>query len=239
MDIIIVGGRIEDERRIEQLGASTGIEFRFRHAPRVYSESAGDDGVGRSFSGRAPRAIVVAALDQPELGLRAVAAIRGDEALEHSALLVAVSLPEAVRLDPAGGFDDFVIAPFADEELYARLDAFEWRRDVQQSEGRLTVAGLVVDKAGHEVRLEGRPVRLTQKEFRLLTYLCERRGRVLTREQLLSRVWGNSYGGGLRTVDIHVRRLRAKLGAAFPLETLRGSGYKLRIDPITETALSA
>jgi DNA-binding response OmpR family regulator len=238
MDIIIVGGRSEDERRIRELGASAGVELEPRHAPYGLAGDAAEQ-LGRPFSARSPRAIVVVAQAAPELGLRVVAAIRGDAALERSALLLAVAPPETVRLDPAGGFDDFLIAPFADEELYARLEAFEWRRDLHQSEGRLTVAGLVVDKAGHEVRLEGRPVRLTQKEFRLLTYLCERRGRVLTREQLLSRVWGTSYGGGLRTVDIHVRRLRAKLGAAFPLETLRGSGYKLRIDPLPETALSA
>lgn len=238
MDIIIVGGRIEDERRIQQLGADAGITFRFRHAPGGYSESAAGEGAGEPHE-RGPRAVVVVAADRPEPALHALSVLRGDEALERTALLVAVGLSAAVRLHPSGGFDDFLVAPFADEELYARLDAFEWRRDVQQGGGRLTVAGLVVDKAGHEVRLEGRPVRLTQKEFRLLTYLCERRGRVLTREQLLSRVWGNSYGGGLRTVDIHVRRLRAKLGAAFPLETLRGSGYKLRIEPHTEAALSA
>jgi DNA-binding response OmpR family regulator len=86
----------------------------------------------------------------------------------------------------------------------------------------------VVDKAGHEVYVDGKPVQLTAKEFALLAYLCERRGKVLSREHLLARVWGNRYEGGPRTVDIHVRRLRAKLGSALPLETLRGSGYKLR-----------
>jgi DNA-binding response OmpR family regulator len=86
----------------------------------------------------------------------------------------------------------------------------------------------VVDKAGHEVYVDGRAVQLTAKEFALLAYLCERRGKVLSREHLLARVWGNRYEGGPRTVDIHVRRLRAKLGPALPLETLRGSGYKLR-----------
>ena len=69
---------------------------------------------------------------------------------------------------------------------------------------------------------------LTAKEFSLLAFLAGHRGRVFTREALLARVWGARYDGGPRTVDIHVRRLRAKLGAALPLETLRGSGYKLR-----------
>ena len=66
------------------------------------------------------------------------------------------------------------------------------------------------------------------REFALLSFLCDRRGRALTREQLLAKVWGARYEGGPRTVDIHVRRLRAKLGDDLPLETLRGAGYKLR-----------
>ena len=87
----------------------------------------------------------------------------------------------------------------------------------------------MVDQASHEVTKGGQPIALTAKEFALLVYLCERRGKVLSRDHLLARVWGNRYDGGPRTVDIHVRRLRAKLGDALPLETLRGSGYKLRM----------
>jgi DNA-binding response OmpR family regulator len=71
-------------------------------------------------------------------------------------------------------------------------------------------------------------VTLTAKEFALLAFLSGNRGRVFTRDALLARVWGARYEGGARTVDIHVRRLRAKLGDALPLETLRGAGYKLR-----------
>jgi len=89
--------------------------------------------------------------------------------------------------------------------------------------------GIMVDKAAQEVSVDGRPIQLTAKEFALLAYLCDRRGKVLSRDHLLARVWGNRYDGGPRTVDIHVRRLRAKLGEALPLDTLRGSGYKLRV----------
>jgi DNA-binding response OmpR family regulator len=132
------------------------------------------------------------------------------------------------RVDPAAGFDDFVMHPYVPEELYARIRALEWRRSEFASEERHKVGGIVVDKAAHEVLLNGRTVALTAKEFALLAYLCDRRGKVLTREHLLANVWGNRYEGGPRTVDIHVRRLRAKLGEALPLETLRGAGYKLR-----------
>jgi DNA-binding response OmpR family regulator len=94
----------------------------------------------------------------------------------------------------------------------------------------LELGALVIDRRAHEVRLDGQPVKLTAREFALLAFLSERRGQVLSREQLLEQVWGDRYHGGRRTVDVHVRRLRAKLHAHFPLETLRGVGYKFRSD---------
>ena len=79
-----------------------------------------------------------------------------------------------------------------------------------------------------EVTLDGRAVQLTAREFALLAFFAQNRDRMLRRDVLLARVWGARYEGGARTVDIHVRRLRAKLGDALPLETLRGAGYILR-----------
>lgn len=94
------------------------------------------------------------------------------------------------------------------------------------------IGALVIDRWGHDVRLEGRSVTLTAKEFALLTFLFEHRGRALSREQLLGAIWGPNYHGGRRTVDVHVRRLRAKLREYLPLDTLRGVGYRLSVaDP--------
>ena len=85
------------------------------------------------------------------------------------------------------------------------------------------------DLAAHEVTVDGRYVQLTQQEFALLRFLCQNRGRVYSRRQLLERVWGVDYYGSSRTVDIHVRRLRMKLGNAIgSLETVRGVGYKVK-----------
>ena len=92
----------------------------------------------------------------------------------------------------------------------------------------IKVGQLIIDRAAHEVVVDGRSIVLTAKEFALLSFLAQNRGRVFSRETLLARVWGARYDGGPRTVDIHVRRLRMKLGDALPLETLRGAGYKLR-----------
>jgi len=174
------------------------------------------------------RALVFEALDRPDLGIAALRALRKETLFDGVGAIVALTVGQLARLEPSSGFDDFVLHPYVPEELYARIRALEWRHSEFSTEERLKMGPLIVDKAAHEVVLEGRVIPLTAKEFALLAYLCERRGRVLSREHLLSRVWGNRYEGGPRTVDIHVRRLRAKLGDALPLETMRGSGYKLR-----------
>ncbi len=175
-----------------------------------------------------PRVLLFEALDRPDLAVAAFRAVRRESYFDNVGALVAVTVGQVARIDPAAGFDDFVLHPYVPEELYARIRLLEWRRSEFSTDERYKVGGIVVDRAAHEVTVDGRRITLTAKEFALLAYLCERRGRVLTRDHLLARVWGNRYDGGPRTVDIHVRRLRAKLGDALPLETLRGSGYKLR-----------
>lgn len=178
--------------------------------------------------GMKPRALVFEALDRPDLGIAALRSVRKEPTFDNVGALIAVTVGQVARIEPSSGFDDFVLHPYVPEELYARIRALEWRRSEFATEERYKVGSIVVDRPAHEVFVDGRPIPMTAKEFALLAYLCERRGRVLSREHLLSRVWGNQYEGGPRTVDIHVRRLRAKLGDALPLETLRGSGYKLR-----------
>ncbi len=176
----------------------------------------------------AVRAIVVEAGDRPDLAVSALRDVRREPALETTPAIVAVPARQVARVEPSSGFDDFIVIPFVPAELYARIRKLEWNRSEFLTEERLKVGGLVIDRAAHEVTLHGRPVVLTAKEFALLAFLATNRGRVFSREALLARVWGARYEGGARTVDIHVRRLRAKLGEALPLETLRGTGYKLR-----------
>src|SRR5580692_2502933 len=178
-----------------------------------------------------PRALLVEALDRPDLAMAALRALRREPRLENVGALLAVRGAQVARIEPSSGFDDFVIAPFVPAELYARIRLLEWRRSEFATEERMKVGSIVVDRAAHEVLLDGASVSLTAKEFALLAYLAAHRGKVVSRDELLRRVWGNRYEGGARTVDVHVRRLRAKLGAALPLETLRGSGYKLSEPP--------
>jgi DNA-binding winged helix-turn-helix (wHTH) protein len=152
-----------------------------------------------------------------------------DEGATARAIVIEAGAPRQIgRVEPASGFDDFIVMPCPPSELYARIKQLEWKRSEFATEERVKVGRIVVDRAAHEVLVDGRAIVLTAKEFALLAFLAQNRGRVFSRESLLARVWGGRYEGGARTVDIHVRRLRMKLGDAFPLETLRGAGYKLR-----------
>jgi DNA-binding response OmpR family regulator len=180
------------------------------------------------------RALVIEALDRPDLAAAALRAFRREPRLEQVGAIVAIGESQVARLEPSLGFDDFVLAPYVPSELYARIRQLEWKRSEFANEERLKIGTLVIDRSAREVLVDGRAIALTVKEFSLLLFLCEQRGKVKSREQLLARVWGSSYEGGARTVDIHVRRLRAKLGTAFPLQTLRGAGYKLKYEPDSE-----
>jgi len=127
------------------------------------------------------------------------------------------------------GADDYVTKPFAVKEVLARLRAV--LRRVPGGESEVLEDGpLRLDLASREVSVEGAAVTLTRKEFDLLADLLRHRGRVLTRERLLERVWGYDYPGETRTVDVHVRRLRQKLGPAAEarIETVVGVGYRYR-----------
>jgi DNA-binding response OmpR family regulator len=178
--------------------------------------------------GAQARAIVIEAGERPDLAVAALRAVRRTDELAAAPAIVAVSPRQIARVDPASGFDDFIVTPCTPVELYARIRQLEWKRSEFATEERVKVGPLVIDRAAHEVIVDGRTVVLTAKEFALVAFLAQNRGRVFSRETLLARVWGARYEGGPRTVDIHVRRLRMKLGDALPLETLRGAGYKLR-----------
>jgi DNA-binding winged helix-turn-helix (wHTH) protein len=177
-----------------------------------------------------PRALVFEALDRPDLAVAALRNVRREPSFDNVGAIVAVTVGQIIRIDPTSGFDSFVLYPYVPEELYARIRGLEWRRSDFATDERYKIGDIVIDRAAHEVSVDGRSVQLTTKEFALLAYFCERRGKVLTRDHLLARIWGARYDGGERTVDIHVRRLRAKLGGSLPLDTLRRSGYKLRCE---------
>ena len=125
-------------------------------------------------------------------------------------------------------FDDFCLSPFQPRELEARLKHLYWRSGRGTRPELIEYGPLVLNLETYQAAITGRPLDLTYMEYELLKFLSTHPGKVFTRETLLSRVWGYDYYGGARTVDVHVRRLRAKLGEehATLIQTVRSVGYR-------------
>ena len=128
------------------------------------------------------------------------------------------------------GADDYVAKPFSPSELIARVRAVLRRSKPSTTADLLTYAGIVMDLSSHRVLRDGRPIHLGPTEFRLLRFLMERPGRVYSREQLLDAVWGRDIYVEVRTVDVHIRRLRKALNGPSDVDlirTVRSAGYAL------------
>ncbi len=149
---------------------------------------------------------------------------------EAGIVLMAIVPPEQLdRITPDLGIEDFVVAPSSAQELIRRIERALWRRHGIDSENFVRCGDLAIDLSNYRVTVDGEALVMTFKEYELLRFLAMNAGRVFTREQLLNRVWGYDYFGGARTVDVHIRRIRAKIeirGHAF-IETVRNVGYRL------------
>src|SRR5688572_13411654 len=181
---------------------------------------------------RRPPDLVVLDLMLPELdGLMICQAMRTDpQTAAIPVIMVTARGDEAARITGLElGADDYVTKPFSPKELTARVTALLRRVTRTPATGDVLRYGpIAIDVDRHAVTVGGEEVRLTAKEFLLLQYLLQHRGRVLSRDLLLTDVWGYQYTGGTRTVDVHIRRLREKVPVlADAIETVKQFGYKL------------
>jgi two-component system, OmpR family, alkaline phosphatase synthesis response regulator PhoP len=164
-------------------------------------------------------------------GLDVCRALRADpKTAAIPIIMVTAKIEESDRISGLElGADDYVSKPFSPNELMARVRAMFRRTQRADVEGReLHYGPITMEIATHVVAVDGREVKLTAKEFLLLRYLLQHRGRVLSRDLLLADVWGYSYAGGARTVDVHIRRLREKIPPLVQsLVTVKQFGYKL------------
>ena len=125
------------------------------------------------------------------------------------------------------GVDDYMSKPFSPKILVARVEAILRRTNSNTEEGTIEAGGIVMDKAAHSVTIDGKSIDLSFKEFELLTYFMENKGIALSREKILNNVWDYDYFGDARTIDTHVKKLRAKMGDKGDLiKTIWGMGYK-------------
>ena len=199
----------------------------------VHVVPAGDQAL--AYIRNHPVDVVILDLMLPGMGgLDVCQALRGDKATAGvPVIMLTARADESDRIRGLEiGADDYVAKPFSPNELVARVRAVTRRtRRSAVAAPVLRLGPIAVDLTKHTVTLDGREVRLTAKEFMLLQYFLEHRGRVVSRDTLLGDVWGYRYTGGTRTVDVHVRRLREKLPTLVEaLATIKQFGYKLLDD---------
>lgn len=200
-----------------------------REGFRVRVATTGEDALNIILDG--PPSLILLDLNLPHMsGFEMCRRLRLESTTAHIPILMLTA-----RTDESDkvlglnlGADDYITKPFSMRELVARVNAVLRRTDGAEAAHAVYDSGvLVIDPASFSVKCRGNEVRLTRKEFALLSELARNSGRVLTREALLDRVWGMNYYGDSRTLDVHIRRLRQKLGDPSLIETVTGIGYRL------------
>ena len=215
---------IEDESDVADL-----LTLNLRKAGfRTSTAADGASGLQKARDDR-PDFIILDLMLPKMSGLEVCKILKSDMATSHTPILMLTARAEEIDriVGLEFGADDYVTKPFSPREVVLRIRAI-FRRGEKADES-LKAGPISIDPARHEVRINGKRVRLTSLEFKLLRTLMQRRGRVQDRDRLLNEVWGYESVIDTRTVDTHVRRLREKLGkAGDAIETVRGFGYRLR-----------
>lgn len=216
---------VEDDNSIRELVLYTlnnaGYEAKGFETPSLFWEA---------LKTETPRLILLDIMLPEEDGLQILKKLRGMSQTKKTPIMMLTAkgteYDKVIGLDY--GADDYLPKPFGMMELIARVKALLRRSDVVDQEKEYTIGGLFMSPVKHIVKADGKDITLTLKEFEMLSLLVENQGIVFTRDQLLTKIWGYAFDGESRTVDVHIRSLRQKLGdCGHLIETVRGIGYKL------------
>ncbi|MEP6974307.1 MAG: response regulator, partial [Spartobacteria bacterium] len=218
---------VEDEPDVVDL-----LTLQLRKAGGFSFITAEDGAEGLKKARADAPALIVLDLMLPRMsGLEVCKILKTDSATRHIPIIMLTAKAEEVDriVGLEFGADDYVTKPFSPREMLLRIKAILRRGQSDGTDESMTRGSITIDPARHQVRAAGKSVILTAVEFKLLSMLMQRPGRVQSRDRLLNEVWGYETAIDTRTVDTHVRRLREKLGkSASAIETVRGFGYRLR-----------
>jgi DNA-binding response OmpR family regulator len=216
---------VDDEREIREL-LRYNLE---REGYQVLTAPDGEQGLARVFSAH-PDLVLLDLLLPGLNGLEVLREVRQEPTTRETPVLLLTA--RGAEMDKLLGFergaDDYITKPFSPREVIARVEAVLRRSNATREPEPVAAGPLSIDHAKREARYDGQELSLTPREFELLYFLARHPGRVFSRDELLAKVWGYDYRGETRTVDVHVRRLRAKLGPAGAglIATVTGAGYK-------------
>lgn len=216
---------VEDDSSIRELVVytlnSTGLEAKGFEKPSEFWEAMQEE---------KPALVMLDLMLPEESGIDILKKIRENSQTEKlPVIIVTAKSSEYDKINGLeSGADDYIAKPFSMMEMVARVKALLRRTESKAEEKEYIIGNLYVSPSKHIVKVDDEEVILTYKEFEMLNLLLENRGIVLTRDQLLNKIWGYSFDGESRTVDVHVRTLRQKLGTAGDvIKTIRGVGYKI------------
>lgn len=216
---------VDDEERMQKLLK----DFLKMKDYEVLLAGNGEEAIDLFFKEKSIALIILDVMMPKMDGWMALKTIR-----EHSKVPVIMLTARSEENDELKGFDygadEYISKPFSPKILVARVEALLRRSGVQKEE-LLEVGGIVIDEAAHSVTVDGKPVELSFKEYELLQYFVENKGIALSREKILNNVWNYDYFGDARTIDTHVKKLRAKLmDKGEYIKTVWGMGYKFEVE---------
>ena len=217
---------VDDESRMRKLVK----DFLTKKGFTVIEAGDGEEAVEKFFEVK-DIALIILDVMMPKMdGWQACREIR-----QYSKVPIIMLTAKSDEKDELQGFDlgvdEYITKPFSPKILVARVEAILRRSNVLAADDTMEAGGIELNKAAHEVLIDGKSVELSYKEFELLAYFMSNQGVALSRERILNNVWNYDYFGDARTIDTHVKKLRSKLGAKGEyIKTIWGMGYKFEVD---------